>query len=231
MSAARRYLSVLLLLVGVALSPLRAVAATLPMLIPYDAAVGPTAMAAFDGGDAVRPEGVEAKSPAFHDYDGARLAQEGASNPPVAPRAPGVHAYDDALELLERRELAKGPIFDAAVPTAAAEGAETALVEGGEVWNARGGVDFSKSTAFEGQVQIPYTGSRMLDYQAANRAAGLGDSMRAPAGFVWHHLDDYNALTNTGTMQLVDQAAHMANAPHIGGVAQWVEWMGVPYAP
>ena len=107
----------------------------------------------------------------------------------------------------------------------------TALVEGGEVWNARGGIDFSKSTAFEGQVQIQYTGSRTLDYQAANQAAGLGDSMRAPAGFVWHHLDDYNALTNTGTMQLVDQAAHMANAPHIGGVAQWVEWMGVPYAP
>jgi hypothetical protein len=107
----------------------------------------------------------------------------------------------------------------------------TALVEGGEVWNARGGIDFSKSTAFEGQVQIQYTGSRTLDYQAANQAAGLGDSMRAPSGFVWHHLDDYNPLTNTGTMQLVDQGAHMANAPHFGGVAQWVEWMGVPYAP
>ena len=112
----------------------------------------------------------------------------------------------------------------------AAGGAET-LVEGGEVWNARGGIDFSKSIAFEGQVQIQYTGSRMLDYQAANQAAGLGDSMRAPAGFVWHHLDDYNALTNPGTMQLVEQDVHMANAPHLGGVAQWMEFFGGPYAP
>jgi hypothetical protein len=92
------------------------------------------------------------------------------------------------------------------------------------------GIDFSKSTAFEGQVPIQYTGSRMLDYQAANRAAGLGDSMRAPSGFVWHHLDDYNPSTNTGTMQLVDQASHMANAPHYGGVGQWVEFFRIPYA-
>jgi A nuclease of the HNH/ENDO VII superfamily with conserved WHH len=103
------------------------------------------------------------------------------------------------------------------------------LVEGGEVWNAQGGIDFSKSTAFEGQVQIEYTGSRRLDYQAANVQAGLGDATKPPADFTWHHLDDYDPVTNRGTMQLVDRTAHQTNAPHLGGVNQWEYFFGTPY--
>jgi hypothetical protein len=220
-----RFLAGLFLLVGIVLSPLWAAAATIPMLIAHEAAVRPTSTTALGRQEAVRPETAYARSTAYDDADFGYGKPRG-----LTRGARVIHAYDDAVKFAEPRALVDGVIYDALAASPAAEGS-TALVEGGEVWNARGGIDFSKSTAFEGQVQIPYTGSRMLDYQAANQAAGLGDSMRAPAGFVWHHLDDYNALTNTGTMQLVDQAAHMANAPHIGGVAQWVEWMGVPYAP
>jgi RHS repeat-associated protein len=107
--------------------------------------------------------------------------------------------------------------------------------EGGEVWNDKNGVDFAKSKylypAGEGQkaiVTIEYTGSRRGDYKAANIAAGLEDwKSKPPTGYTWHHLDDYDPVTNTGTMQLVQEGAHVANYPHNGGVDQYRQAHGM----
>jgi RHS repeat-associated protein len=103
------------------------------------------------------------------------------------------------------------------------------LVAGGEVWSA-GGVDFAGSSALypspNAIVQIEYTGSYPLDFQAANEAAGFA---RTPKGYTWHHLHDYNPATNRGTMQLVETPTHQANQPHIGGVSQYESETGKKY--
>ena len=39
-----------------------------------------------------------------------------------------------------------------------------------------------------------------------------------PWGYTWHHVDDYDAATNTGTMQLIKTSAHRKSLPHSGGV-------------
>lgn len=105
--------------------------------------------------------------------------------------------------------------------------------DNGEVWNSQRGVDFKNSNALHpaaepGQsaiVDIEYTGSYPLDYAAANKAAGFS---RTPKGYTWHHLDNYNKVTNRGTLQLVEVEAHRAN-PHNGGVAQYQLAKGVQY--
>src|SRR5208283_3149286 len=81
--------------------------------------------------------------------------------------------------------------------------------------NANGGVDFSGTSSLypagEGQsnsVVIEYTGSRRKDFGAANQAAGTGTTQKPPEGYTWHHLDNYDPVTNTGTMQLVERSAH-----------------------
>ena len=75
-------------------------------------------------------------------------------------------------------------------------------------------------------VEIEYTGSYPLDYEAANTAGGFA---RTPKGYTWHHLDDYNPVTNRGTMQLVETPTHQANQPHVGGVSQYEAATGQPY--
>jgi hypothetical protein len=105
----------------------------------------------------------------------------------------------------------------------------------GEVWDAHGGVDFSKSSHLATMpkgtraiVEIEYTGSRSGDFAAANQQAGLEHlGAKPPEGYTWHHVRDYSAKTNRGTMQLVDENAHAANAPHNGGVSQYKEAHGV----
>ncbi len=83
-------------------------------------------------------------------------------------------------------------------------------------------VDFSNSLKQDlgpGQkntVEIQYTGSRADDFKAANKAAGFKSK---PEGYTWHHVPNYNAKTNTGTMQLVKTDAHRKH--HHGGVRQW----------
>ena len=98
------------------------------------------------------------------------------------------------------------------------------------------GVDFAGSPALyaanPGQsniVKIQYTGTRDRDFLAANVAAGFGSTQKPPSGYTWHHLDDYDPITNTGTMQLVTRLAHEASYPHYGGVAQYVKATGIPY--
>ncbi|MBS5775388.1 MAG: PAAR domain-containing protein [Enterobacter cloacae] len=97
-----------------------------------------------------------------------------------------------------------------------------------------GGLDFADSNALYNKkpdvnpiVKIQYTGDYDLDFQAANKAAGLNQK-KAPSGYVWHHLDDYDPRTNTGTMQLVEQGAHRG-IPHKGGVSQYKLATGKAY--
>jgi RHS repeat-associated protein len=83
-------------------------------------------------------------------------------------------------------------------------------------------VNFSNSlkqglgSAQKNTVDIHYTGSRGDDIDAANKAAGF---KATPKGYTWHHVPNYNAKTNTGTMQLVKTKAHRKH--HHGGVRQY----------
>ena len=102
--------------------------------------------------------------------------------------------------------------------------------------NANGGVDFAGHPdlypAGEGQqntVKVEYTGSRRQDFGAANREANLGTTQQPPDGYTWHHLDDYDPDTNTGTMQLVKTDTHEATYPHNGGVRQYTQATGIKY--
>jgi hypothetical protein len=59
------------------------------------------------------------------------------------------------------------------------------------------------------------------------KAANLSQKT-TPSGHVWHHLDDYDPKTNTGTMQLIKQNAH-SGISHNGGVAQYKAATGKAY--
>ena len=106
----------------------------------------------------------------------------------------------------------------------------------GVIRNERNGVDFADTPYLypvgPGQksiVKIEYTGSRRQDFAAANSAGGFGTTQTAPLGYTWHHLDDYDPVTNTGTMQLVRRKAHEATYPHNGGVKQYKDATGKDY--
>ncbi|WP_177342387.1 RHS repeat-associated core domain-containing protein, partial [Pseudomonas sp. ICMP 3272] len=97
-----------------------------------------------------------------------------------------------------------------------------------------GGLNYSESNALYSKkpninpiVEIQYTGDYDLDFETANREAGLNQK-KTPSGHVWHHLDDYDPRTNRGTMQLVEQNAHRGIS-HKGGVNQYKVATGKPY--
>lgn len=84
-----------------------------------------------------------------------------------------------------------------------------------------GGLDYSDSDYLypdktKAIQTIDYTSSYTGDFNAANKAAGFDAT---PDGYTWHHLDDYDPLTNSGTMQLVETDAHQG-VSHNGGRAQ-----------
>ncbi|EOK8589693.1 HNH endonuclease [Escherichia coli] len=66
-----------------------------------------------------------------------------------------------------------------------------------------------------------------MDFQRANAKAGL-NQVSTPRGYVWHHLDDYDPVTNTGTMQLIEKQAH-SGISHNGGVSQYKAATGKEY--
>lgn len=104
MSVLRLILAFATLSLGIVLSPLRAAAATVPVLIAYDAAVG---------------RGIAAK----YGYDEAPNAYGGTANLRATPRAGAVPAYDDLLEHPHPGEVrSEGTIYDALYSTTAAEG-------------------------------------------------------------------------------------------------------------
>ncbi|OXX49131.1 hypothetical protein B9J93_03215 [Vibrio sp. V17_P4S1T151] len=102
---------------------------------------------------------------------------------------------------------------------------------GVEVTN-NGGLDYSASNALYTRngvnpiQKIEYTGNYHEDFEQASMVA-LGQKS-TPRGYVWHHLDDYDSVTNTGSMQLVKQSAHRG-IPHVGGVSQYKAHTGNSY--
>ncbi|WP_367419415.1 HNH endonuclease [Snodgrassella alvi] len=84
-------------------------------------------------------------------------------------------------------------------------------------------------------VKIKMTGGRYGDFRNANEIAGYLNSKgnitgrSHPIGYTWHHLNDYDPITNTTTMQLVKIEAHKATYPHAGSVSQFEEYHQVKY--
>ena len=66
-----------------------------------------------------------------------------------------------------------------------------------------------------------YTGSYTKDFAKADILAGFTEKNPRPANTTWHHVEDYNSNTNTGTLQLVQRNVHQATNPHKGGAAQY----------
>ncbi|EOZ6414209.1 RHS repeat-associated core domain-containing protein, partial [Cronobacter turicensis] len=97
-----------------------------------------------------------------------------------------------------------------------------------------GGLDYSNSNALYNKkpgvnpiVKIEYSGDYAIDFERANYEAGLNQKT-TPSGYVWHHLDDYDAETNKGTMQLVEKPSHRG-INHNGGVSQYKAATGKQY--
>ncbi|MDE7201544.1 MAG: HNH endonuclease [Lachnospiraceae bacterium] len=58
----------------------------------------------------------------------------------------------------------------------------------------------------------------------------LGSMRETPkAGYVWHHVDDYDVRTGMATLQLVKISAHDATKSHAGSVKQYEVDTGVKY--
>jgi len=63
-------------------------------------------------------------------------------------------------------------------------------------------------------VKIKLTGIRRFDDKLAYELAGI----KKNKNYTWHHLDDYDPIDGTCTMQLVDKDVHRASIPHYGSV-------------
>ncbi|WP_233266237.1 HNH endonuclease signature motif containing protein [Myroides fluvii] len=63
-------------------------------------------------------------------------------------------------------------------------------------------------------VKIKLTGTRRFDDKLAYELAGI----KKTKNYTWHHLDDYDPMDGTCTMQLVDKDVHRASIPHYGSV-------------
>ncbi|MBC8884062.1 HNH endonuclease [Flavobacterium piscinae] len=63
-------------------------------------------------------------------------------------------------------------------------------------------------------VKIKMTGSRRLDDKLAYELSGI----KKDKNYTWHHLDDYDPMTNTCSMQLVNLEIHVKTYPHFGSV-------------
>jgi len=59
------------------------------------------------------------------------------------------------------------------------------------------------------------TGSRKQDNLLANKLSGITANKK----YTWHHLDDFDPINGTCSMQLVEKSIHKASVPHFGSVA------------
>jgi hypothetical protein len=126
----RGLLAAVFIIVGVVLSPLRAVAAV-PMLMATVQTVGPTATTHLGRSDAVRRE---AEHPRINAYDAALFDYDDASNPQVTAGAGAVRAYDGHLEHGERREVRGEGAYVAPSNVTAAEGVASEVQGGATLW-------------------------------------------------------------------------------------------------
>lgn len=63
-------------------------------------------------------------------------------------------------------------------------------------------------------VKVKLTGTRWFDDKLAYELSGI----KKNKNYTWHHLDDYDPITGTCTMQLVDLDIHVKTYPHYGSV-------------
>lgn len=64
------------------------------------------------------------------------------------------------------------------------------------------------------------------DFKLANELAGL---LNKPIGYTWHHLDDFDPVHGTCTMQLVETKFHIKTNPHFGSVKLIEEFLNFKY--
>jgi hypothetical protein len=128
-----RLLATLVLVIGILLSPLRAAAATIPMLIAYDAAVFSTATVRVEARPSLQPE--RGGVPEYV-YDDAHEGYDDASNPHVVGGAGADDTYDNPD------------------PTAAAEGLGGASTLAGDSYEILDGVRRAKAATELGQETI-----------------------------------------------------------------------------
>lgn len=80
-------------------------------------------------------------------------------------------------------------------------------------------------------VKIKLSGKRKGtdgDFHRANIEAGF-PTTKAPEGYTWHHMDDFDPKTGESTMQLVKRIDHEGSLPHTGSVKQMENYTGVKY--
>ncbi len=66
-------------------------------------------------------------------------------------------------------------------------------------------------------------------FHRANQKAGFSTT-KAPKGYTWHHMDDFDPATGECTMQLVNTSDHTGSLPHTGSVKQYENYSGTKYA-
>ena len=75
-------------------------------------------------------------------------------------------------------------------------------------------------------VKIKLTGHDDADVLLSSKLAGLTNK---PKNYTWHHLDDYNPLNGTCSMQLVETSIHIKCNPHVGGVKVLEDFLSFKY--
>jgi hypothetical protein len=172
------------------------VAATIPALIAYDAAVRPTATTRIVSEPSPQPEPRSANE---YGYDGALVRYDGPSNPPVAAGTGAVHAYDGTLELIERSGLAEGAIYGAVASTAAAEGGLLAdEAAGGHLLARHVGLDaaaLDARLAAQGNLTVASSFTTRAEAEAA-RSAVMGQNVGAISS--WTQAGAAGRLTVSG---------------------------------
>lgn len=101
------------------------------------------------------------------------------------------------------------------------------------VETSNGGISFKGSqytyklkNGKEAICSVKATGSRTKDFELANKYFGFSET---PAGYTWHHLDDFNVSSGEFTLELVRTDIHLKIVPHAGGCAQYSVAYGVKY--
>jgi filamentous hemagglutinin len=197
------YALLLVFLVGIVLSPLRAMAAAIPMVTAYDAAVWRTATVRVEAGPSVQPDRGSAPTTAYGDdtfgYDspssrrvangsGAFCAYDDALEH-ADMRTGAAHAHDRSLGHADRREAAEGVICADPLATTAAEGAGAVISEGkfGYLFGEASGNAHNVERALENASQL----SRVGVYNNAEGQALLQGHFDAVVG------DSSNIISST----------------------------------
>lgn len=78
-------------------------------------------------------------------------------------------------------------------------------------------------------VKIKLTGTRRVDDKLAYELAGIKIDVSIIDNYTWHHLDDYDPVTGTCTLQYVSKDIHTATYPHYGAVKLIEDFLHIIY--